>query len=217
MKQRIDFINSLGLALTREQLNELEEYADLVWDKKEILNLTSVKDKQEIWDRHILDGLVSAALINKAAPGQNISAADFGAGAGYIGVSIKIALAEAAVTLIESLERRCKFMEWAVFKLGLKNVKVLNARAGAHIYTENFDFTTERAMGKIADILPLCTESLKEGGYFMPYQAIDGLIEARDLQKAAVREESVFKYILPYDGKLRKIVVLRKNGHNSKN
>jgi len=210
MNQRLDFINSLGLTLNAAQLNALLAYADLVWEKKETLNLTSVKDKQEIWDRHILDGLAAASLIK----GGNV--ADYGAGAGYIGISIAAAVPAAQVSLIESIEKRCMFMEWVVFKLGLKNVKVLNIRAGARGRSPGtgpanavYDFTTERAMGQIDDILPACTRDLKPGGLFIAYQAADSFYKKETAQKCGVSEESVFNYVLPGEDKQRKLVLFR--------
>lgn len=208
MNLRIDFINSLGLKPTQEQLQKLQSYVDLVWEKKENLNLTSVKDKQEIWDRHICDGLTAAAVIaKKTGP---ISVADYGAGAGYIGIAAACVLPAATVSLIDSLEKRCMFMEWVVFKLGLKNVKVLNIRAGEVLPGRTYDFTTERAMGKIDDIMPACTQALKSGGLFIAYQAEGGSYAPQTAQKCALADEGLFSYQLPADDKSRKLIFLRK-------
>ena len=209
MKYKIDFINSLGLTLSLEQLQKLQGYVDLVWEKKENLNLTSAQNKQEIWDRHICDGLAAAAVIAKQALARP-AVADYGAGAGYIGITIACALPQAEVSLIESIEKRCMFMDWAVFKLGLKNVKVLNIRAGQARPGQNFDFAVERAMGKIDDIMPLCAPALKQGGLFIAYQAQDGFYAPQTAQKCALEDEGTFSYKLPADDKTRKLVFLRK-------
>ena len=211
MNQRLDFIASLGLSLSAAQLNALLAYADLVWEKKETLNLTSVRDKQEIWDRHILDGLAAASIIAKHGSGP-CAVADYGAGAGYIGISIAAALPSAQVSLIESIEKRCMFMEWIIFKLGLKNVKVLNIRAGdrGRSASPNYDFITERAMGQLDDILPACARDLKPGGLFIAYQAAEGSYKKEAAQKSGVSEENVFNYILPGENKQRKLVLFKK-------
>jgi 16S rRNA (guanine527-N7)-methyltransferase len=215
MNTRDDFIKSLGLSLSSAQVDVLRAYADLVWEKKDFINLTSVADKQEIWDRHICDGLVSAALIdgkigNARAKGPAADIADFGAGAGYIGFSVAAALPYADVTPVEALEKRCKFMEWAVFKLGIKNVRVLNMRAGLKPSGRAFAFTLERAMGRIEDIAAVCAAPLKTGGLFMAYQASDGFCPPEVLAEAGVTEENTFEYALPCDGKKRKIALFRK-------
>lgn len=214
MNLRTDYIAALGLNLTQAQTDALLAYADLVWEKRTQLNLTSVADKQEIWDRHILDGLTAAAQINKLANGGACSAADYGSGAGYIGISIKIALANCSVSLVESLQRRCMFLEWVIFKLGLKNINVANVRAGQGADGGPFDFTTERAMGKIDDVLPLCTASLKPEGFFIAYQAQAGEYDPKNTLKLNIKEQSIINYTLPCDGVSRKLVIFKKYGHN---
>ena len=62
-----DFAASLGLELAPEQLDTLVRYADLVWEKKDFLNLTSVANKEEIFTRHICDGLAPAPFFHRAA------------------------------------------------------------------------------------------------------------------------------------------------------
>jgi 16S rRNA (guanine527-N7)-methyltransferase len=210
MKAKPDFVSPLNLSA--EQLAKLREYAALVWQKRETLNLTSVRDEKEIWDRHILDGLAGAALLAKEAKGAAVKAADYGAGAGYIGISMAVAAPNANIALVESLERRCRFLEWAVFKLALKNVKVLNMRAGECsrvAVAEFFDFATQRAMGKLDDVLQSCTCALRAGGVFVAYQASASEYNPLMAQKCGVWQENIFEYALP-DGKARKLLIFRK-------
>jgi len=216
MNLRNDFISSLGLKLSAEQFAALELYADLVWQKKDQLNLTSVRDKQEIWDRHICDGLAAAAYIKNTSGGK-FSFADYGAGAGYIGISVAIASDLCGVTLVESLNKRCLFLDWVILKLGLKNVNVSNTRAGEVKQNEVFDFTSERAMGKLDEVLPLCAVELKRGGKFIAYQAEDGIYDSSVAQKAGLSQEKVLKYKLPCDDKTRKLVIFNKYGYNQEN
>lgn len=160
---------ALNLPLTPKQTELLERYASLVWEKKEMLNLTSVEDMQEIFERHICDGLQAAAYIYAQTASRPAAVADAGSGAGYIGITCAVALPQVTVTLVESLQRRCAFMNWAVMTLGLKNVKVVNKRLGQG-GSFSFDFVTERAMGKLTDILPLCAPAVAPGGTFIAYQ-----------------------------------------------
>jgi len=159
--------------LTDEQKSKLDLYAGLVSEKKDLLNLTGAADKQEILDRHIADGLEGAKAILSLADKEKITVADLGSGAGYIGITIAIALPAARVTLVESSERRCKFLNWVILKLDLKNVTVKQERAGERKLKEEekYDFVTERAMGKIEDVLPLCLGYKKEKGFFIAYQS----------------------------------------------
>ncbi len=209
MDKQESYLKTLDLKLSVKQEQNLSAYTDLLWQKKEDLNLTSVQTKQEIWDRHILDAINAVSLIKQLdKTASNI--ADFGSGAGYIGLVIAIMLPKAKITLVESLNKRCLFLNWVCLKLGLKNVEVLNIKAGQKDIDKIFDITTERAMGKIDDILPLCSKNLKNGGYFLAYQGPESLASSEVQQKAEVCLQFEKKYFLPCDEKMRKIAVFRK-------
>lgn len=207
-----EFALSSGLPLTDTQLDQLEKYVSLVWQKKDFLNLTSAADTDEIFTRHICDGLAGAAEINARAQVQGLTsfhAADAGAGAGYIGLVCAVALPQAQVTLIESLEKRCKFMQWVILQLGLKNVTVQNARLGMGTKFA-FDFMTERAMGKLTDILVVCLGALKPGGLFLAYQS--GREEAKEAASslAGAAFLGCKDYRLPREEKKRYLAVFAK-------
>lgn len=215
MKLRTDFLQSLNLDITPAKLEALEAYAGLVWLKKNDLNLTSVESEQEIWDRHITDGLFAAALI-KTLTGdkQSYALADYGAGSGYIGISAKIALGDACdLTLVETLGKRCLFMEWCIMKLGLKGARTLNARAVcAGGKSGPFDFAVERAMGKINDILPICSADLKSGGFFAAFQSGDKEWRGDVLKACSCEYEPALsrEYKLFGEDKTRRLSVFRK-------
>lgn len=205
-----EFAAAQGLTLTPAQLDLLAKYADLIWQKKDFLNLTSVADKEEIFTRHICDGLAAAAFFNRAAAGKDaFSVADMGSGAGYIGLAVAVALPQAKVSLVESLEKRCSFLNWAVLKLGLKNVSVICGRLGQKP-VGTFDFVTERAMGQISDILPLIAPALKAGGIFAAYQSAKTEMEPDVLRRLGLRQMPFESYILPLENKERFFSVFEK-------
>lgn len=209
-KKLLDFAASLGLNLDEKTADVLAAYADLVWGKKDFLNLTSVADKNEIFTRHICDGLAAAAFFKREARGkEGFSLADMGSGAGYIGLSAAIALPGARVTLVESLEKRCSFLNWAVLKLGLTNVTVACMRLGQKPVGP-FDLVTERAMGHINDILPLIAPAVKPGGAFAAYQSQTAQADAALAAKLGLREEEPQSYTLPGENKKRFLAVFRK-------
>lgn len=209
-KTLIDFSASLGLPLSDSAAQTLAGYAELVWEKKDFLNLTSVRGKEEIFTRHLCDGLAAAALCaEQMQRKENFTAADLGAGAGYIGLTIATALPRVHVTLVECLEKRCSFLNWAVLKLGLKNVRIQCLRLGQKD-GGSFDFVTERAMGKINDILPLAISCLQPGGMFAPYQSDPAEADAALLKRLGLRTEPARPYILPGESKTRYLAVFRK-------
>lgn len=210
----IDFAQTLGLPLTNAQADALLKYAGLVLQKKDFLNLTGAADLQEIVGRHLCDGLVAAAKINavsKVKGMETFAAADAGAGAGFIGLTLAAALPQSHVTLIESIEKRCAFMNWAALNAGIKNVKIKNARLGQNAKWE-FDFVTERAMGQLPDILGVCLAAVKPGGVFIAYQGEHPQADQTDPAKYGARLMGVERYTLPADGgKKRHLALFAKN------
>ncbi len=185
-----EFISKLGLVLNDLQINTLQTYAELVLQKNKEFNLTAAKTLQEVFDRHICDGLQAASILKKEGLYQK-TGADFGSGAGFIGISVAIALPEAKIYLVDSLQKRTKFLQWIVYKLCLKNVEVITVKVGQEQFQNKFDFILERAMGEIDDILPLCLENLNTSGTFLP-------ILSKNTQ-SKINPEREYFYSLPGD------------------
>ena len=210
MNQTIStFAQHIGLPLSAGQVELLERYAGLVWQKKDFLNLTSAADVQEIYARHICDGLTAAAKINGLIHAKKVASpqvADVGAGAGYIGITVALALPEIQVTLVESIEKRCSFMNWALMQLGIKNAKVKQARLGQGTSFQ-FDFVTERAMGQLPDILEICLGALKPGGVFIAFQGEHPQADMCHPEKYQGILLGVELYTLPDDNKKRHLAL----------
>ena len=210
-KLLVSFASERGLTLSQAQADALVRYAQLVWEKKDFLNLTSASDLQEVLSRHICDGLTAAAKINAMAHIKGIShpqVADAGAGAGYIGLTTAIALEQAEVTLIESIEKRCSFMNWAIMQLGLKNAKVKQVRLGQGTKF-SVDFVTERAMGQLPDILAICLHAVKPGGVFIAFQG--EYPQTQGCEAAGGSLLGVERYTLPCDDKKRHLALFEKH------
>lgn len=109
-------------AVPRETFEKLSAYHDLLllWQKK--INLISPKTIDEIWERHILDSCQFASLI---VP-RETSIMDIGTGAGLPGLILAI-LGFQSITLIDSDQKKCVFLQEASAKLDL-NVTILSQR-----------------------------------------------------------------------------------------
>ena len=207
-----DFARQINLPLSEQQAQTLVRYAQCVWQKKDFLNLTSAASLDEILTRHICDGLQGASCVQHLAAQKklaNFSLIDAGSGAGYIGLTLAVALPNAHVTLVESIEKRCAFMNWAILQLGVKNVHVKNVRLGEKKELQA-DFVTERAMGQLPDILGICLRAVKPGGYFVAYQGENSPAKAVNAQKHAAVFCSDVAYTLPADHKQRHLVLFEK-------
>ncbi len=209
-----DFARQINLPLSEVQAQTLVQYAQLVWQKKDFLNLTSAADLREVLTRHICDGLQGASCVQQIAAQQklaNFSLIDAGSGAGYIGLTIAAALPGAQVTLVESIEKRCAFMNWAILQLGLKNVQVKNVRLGEKKDLQT-DFVTERAMGQLPDILGICLSAVKPGGYFIAYQGENSQRAQVEPEKYQAHFTQETVYTLPTDTRTRYLVCFTKDG-----
>lgn len=204
-KKLLDLAQHIGFTLTDTQAQQLAQYAQLVWQKKDFLNLTSAADLAEVYARHLCDGLQGARCLMEdplLRARDSFSVIDAGAGAGYIGLTLAIALPQTQVTLVESIEKRCAFMNWAILQIGLKNVHVKSMRLGEqkNLYV---DVVTERAMGQLKDIIGLCAGVLQPGGIFMAYQGEQSHAPQAGAEKYGLRLEKEIPYRLPADEKVR--------------
>ncbi len=208
-----------NLALTEEQAARLELFKEELLEKTSRLNLVSKNDAGDLWPRHILDSLAGAALLaGLLKPGGRV--ADAGAGAGFPGIPLAVALEPVAFDLWDSSLKRSMFLTCAAFRLKLKNVRALHLRIGQSgpLETGKYDAVVERAMGKLENILPQCLNMVKGGGIFLAWQTAAQL--AQDLpaaleaaRGAGAELAETASYRLPGEEADRSILVFRKSRH----
>src|SRR4051812_31295036 len=88
--------------------------------------VSSVTDPRTAWDVHVADSLTGLEVPELAAAGR---IADLGAGAGFPGIPLAVALPEAQVDLIESVRRKCDFMRRALDEARIENAEVVCSRS----------------------------------------------------------------------------------------
>ena len=128
-----------------------------------------------LWDRHLLNCAVVAELI-EPRPGTLL---DLGSGAGLPGLVLAMVLPGTAVTLLEPMERRCRFLAECVTELGLANVTVLRGRA--EDVTIRTDVVTARAVAPLPRLAELAMGVVRPGGMVL---AIKGRTAAEELKAA---------------------------------
>lgn len=148
-------------------------------------SLTSVRDPQEAWRAHVADSLTGLEVPELRAAG---AIGDIGAGAGFPGLVLAVALPDARVDLIESVTRKCDFMRAAATEAGLENVRVVNARSEEHAAgagREAYDAITARAVGRLATLAELASPLLREGGVLVAWKGRRDPDEEAELERAA--------------------------------
>ena len=129
---------------------------------------TTVRAPPAVIDDHIADSLVALELPHVRDAGR---IADLGAGAGFPGLPLVIALPAARAALVESNTRKCAFIARAVAECGLQNAEVVNARAeewpeGAGVH----DVVTARALAPLAVVAEYAAPLLRIGGWLVAWR-----------------------------------------------
>ncbi|KAJ8553808.1 hypothetical protein K7X08_024486 [Anisodus acutangulus] len=124
------FSSSRFEALSPRQKEQVHRYIDslLEWNQK--MNLTAVKEESEVMERHVEDSLsiiepIRTSYLSHCGPSsENLNLIDVGSGAGLPGVILAIASPGCKVTLLESMNKHCSFLEHVVSEIGLSNVQL---------------------------------------------------------------------------------------------
>ncbi|KAJ4712261.1 Ribosomal RNA small subunit methyltransferase G [Melia azedarach] len=181
-------------ALTSRQREQIHLYVDCLLDWNQRVNLTAVKEVNEVMERHIEDSLALIPPINNfytshcGSSCDNLNLVDVGTGAGLPGLILAIASPGWKVTLLESMNKRCVFLEHAVSLTGLSNVQVVRGRAeslGQNLcFREQFDVAVARAVAEMRILAEYCLPLIRVGGLFVAAKGHDPQEEVRNAQRA---------------------------------
>lgn len=172
----------LGFDFSVEQISKFYKYMNMLIEWNEKINLTAIIEPREVAIKHIVDSL--SCYQKELFTGQ-VSLIDVGTGAGFPGLPLKIFYPELKLTLLDSLNKRVKFLQLVVDELGLKDVEVIHARseeaARNKKYREKFDLATARAVARLPIICEYCLPFVKQGGTFI---ALKGRQYEEEIQEA---------------------------------
>ena len=209
----INELSKIGITLSYYQLNQLDKYYNMLIESNKNINLTAITDYNQVLLKHFYDSLT----ISKAIKLTNQKVCDIGTGAGFPGIVLKIVYPNLEITLVESLTKRCIFLNEVIKELALKDIKVVNQRAEdfSKNNVEYFDIITSRAVAKLNILLELSIKSLKIGGYYIALKAnIDEEIKniSNCLTKLNSSLNSITTFNLPIDNSIRNIIKIKKDG-----
>jgi 16S rRNA (guanine527-N7)-methyltransferase len=190
--------HQLGLRLSRAQLSALSLYERELVDWNTRLNLTAIRDPQEIRIKHFLDSLTCLVALREASVGRLI---DIGTGAGFPGIPIKIFYPKMQLTLVESVGKKAEFCRHVVKILDLQGVEVVQERAETlgqdPTYREQYDWAVARAVA----ILPVLAEYLlplvRVGGSMLAMKGESGPVEAHTAEHAVRLLGGHLRQLLP--------------------
>ena len=181
-----------GLELTTAQLDDFNKYYELLVEWNEKINLTAITEPKEVAIKHIVDSL--SCYQEKLFTGD-VSLIDVGTGAGFPGLPLKIFCPNLKLTLLDSLNKRVKFLQLVVDELGLKDVEVIHARseeaARNKKYREKFNLATARAVARLPILCEYCLPFIKLNGTFIALKGRQYEEEIQEINRelATMRKE----------------------------
>jgi len=199
--------------LSEEIYGKLDLYAEFLVEYNKKINLTAITDGKEILIKHFLDSVLLEKYCNIP---QNASLIDVGTGAGFPSVPLKLFRPDIKITLLDSLQKRIKFLEYLCKKLDIQAV-FIHGRAedfGKNSdFREKFDISCARAVANLSVLSEFCIPFVRKDGFFY---AMKGLSEnVSEAQNAVESLGGVFQNNIDYslENDSRRIVVVRKISH----
>jgi len=161
----------LNLNLNDIQIKQFMDYYEILIDWNKMMNLTSITEFSEVVHKHFLDCL---SIVKVLRP-EKEKILDVGTGAGFPGIPIKIAFPDTKVVLMDSLNKRIRFLNEVIKSLHLENITTVHARAEDmgrdESFRDAFDICTSRAVARLSVLSEYCLPFVKKGGHFIAYKS----------------------------------------------
>ncbi len=178
-------LSGLNIYITNDIIQNLLKFYEMLIEKNKVMNLTAITDFEDVVIKHFCD---SVALSKYVDLNMKISVADLGTGAGFPGVPLKICFPELDVTLIDSLNKRMKFLDEVIDELALENIRTVHSRAEdiSHKadHREKYDICVSRAVANLSTLSEYCLPLVKPDGKFISYKSGDVDEEASGAKNA---------------------------------
>lgn len=209
----INYIEKLGIYYNEDMLNKLNRYYEMLIDYNKIMNLTGITEKKQVYLKHFYDSLTIVKVIDLK---KYKTLCDIGTGAGFPGLVLKIFFPKLKITLIDSLNKRIKFLNDVIKELNLDNIQTVHARIEDYAQNnkDKFDIATARAVAPLNILLEYAIPIVKEKSYFV---SLKGKIEDENIYLNALKKLNskvllINSFKLPYENSDRTIYKIQRNG-----
>lgn len=196
-------------------------YAEILLGNRQ-QNLTRITSPEDFWEKHLWDSL--SGMVGIDSTKMPVKAIDLGTGAGFPGIPLAIAYPHWELTLLDSTRKKIAFIETAIAKLELKNVKTIADRAEAvgqqQNHRETYDIVVIRAVSQAAVCAEYVLPLVKVGGLAILYRGnwdkADTSVIESVAAKLGSKLEAIYPQETPFSKSVRHCVYLRKHSHTPK-
>ena len=172
---------NIGITLNDTQLQQFQDFYELLIEKNKVMNLTAITEEEEVIDKHFIDSLTCKRVMDM---NQVRSVIDIGTGAGFPGIPLKIVYPEIEFVLLDSLNKRVKLLNEVIEALHLEKIQAVHGRAEDLArkpeFRGRFDLCVSRAVANLSTLSEYCIPFVRVNGYFISYKAQKGLEEIQE-------------------------------------
>lgn len=189
MNRLKNLAGQLDIELNDYQIKQFKIYYDMLIETNKVMNLTAITELDEVIIKHFLDSIAIVKVFPEIK-NTDMKVLDLGTGAGFPGIPLKITFPELEVTLMDSLNKRIKFLQSVIDRLQLSKIQAIHGRAEEMAkkieYRQKFDLCVSRAVANLSTLSEYCLPFVEVGGNFISYKSAN-IEEELEKGKKAVK------------------------------